>query len=359
MMEKIQVLVTGVGGGGIGEQIMFALRTAETPYRIIGTDMDPHSLGLHFADKGYVVPRSTDESYIIRMLEICESEGVEALIPGSEAELIKISKTREIFKDHDVLPLINADSVIELCLNKWKTYLFLKGEGFKVPTSYNLESIRPLSGMGIGLWDDEIEYPVIIKPYLGTGGSRFVFVAQTEKELNFFVQYIRRNDSEPMIQQYVGSAENEFTVGVLTSFEGDLLGSIALKRRISGRLSTLYAIRNYRDASRPLHVSTGISQGLIDDFPEVRKNAERIALKLGSRGPINIQCRVVEGESFVFEINPRFSGTESLRALAGYNAPDALIRKYVLGEELDKLSFRKGRASRGLTNHFVDRKDGV
>lgn len=341
-MKKIQVLVTGVGGGGIGEQIMFALRTAETPYRIIGTDMDPHSLGLRFADRGYVVPRSTDESYVTRMLEICQDEGVKALIPGSEAELIKISETRETFKDHGVIPLINAGKVIDLCLDKWKAHLFLKNNGFNVPESY-----LPTGEGG------KVEFPVIIKPYLGTGGSRFVFVAQNEKELNFFVSYLRRNDAEPMIQQYMGSAENEFTVGVLTSFEGDLLGSIALKRRLSGRFSTLCVLKNYRDVSRPIHISTGISQGVIDDFPEVRKNAEKIALKLGSRGPINIQCRVVEGESFVFEINPRFSGTESLRALAGYNAPDALIRKYVLGEEVDRLSFKRGRASRGLANHFV------
>ena len=353
MVLNTNVLVTGVGGGGVGEQVIFALRVAETPYRIIGVDMDPYSLGLHSVDKCCMVPRSTDESYVSRLLEICEHEKVKVIIPGSEAELIKISENREIFEDHDVTPLINADSVISRCLNKWETYLFLKEEGFKVPASYNLAAMRPLD-VGAGLWDDEVEYPVIVKPYLGTGGSRFVFVAQNEKELNFFISYLRRNDCEPMIQDYVGSAESEFTVGVLTSFEGDLLGSIALKRRLSGRLSTLYTVKNYRDAKKPIHVSTGISQGLIDDFPEVRENAERIALALDSRGPINIQCRVVDGESFVFEINPRFSGTESLRALSGYNAPDALIRKHVLGEEIEEMSFRKGWASRGLTNHFVE-----
>ena len=352
MVLNTNVLVTGVGGGGVGEQIIFALRVAETPYRIIGTDMDPHSLGLYSVDKGYVIPHSADESYVARLLEICEQERVSVLIPGSEAELVKISESREIFKDHNVTPLINSDSVISRCLNKWEAYLFLKEEGFKVPISYNLAAMRPLD-MGVGLWDDEVEYPVIVKPYLGTGGSRLVFVAQNEGELNFFIGYIRRNGGEPMIQDYVGSAEGEFTIGVLTSFEGDLLGSIALKRRLSGRLSTLYTVKNHRDSSKPLRVSTGISQGLIDDFPEVRRNAERIALALDSRGPINVQCRVVDGESFVFEINPRFSGTESLRALAGYNAPDALIRKHVLGEEVTGMNFKRGWASRGLTNHFV------
>lgn len=345
MTGKIQVLVTGVGGGGIGEQVMFALRAAKTPYRIIGTDMDTHSLGLHTADKGYVVPRSTNESYVTRLLEICEYEGVKVLIPGSEAELIKISESREIFRDHDVIPLINDGGVINLCLNKWETYLFLKNNGFSAP-----ESCLPVSTD----LRAEIGFPVVVKPYLGTGGSRFVFVAQNRKELSFFKGFLERNGCVPMFQNYVGSAKNEYTVGVLTSFDGDLLGSIAIKRRLVGGLSTLYTIKNYRDNSEAIRISTGISQGTIEDFPRIRKNAEKIALKMGSKGPINIQCRVTREGIFVFEVNPRFSGTESLRALAGYNAPDALIRRHILGENIDELKFKTGRVSRGLLNHFKE-----
>ena len=118
-------------------------------------------------------------------------------------------------------------------------------------------------------------------------------------------------------------------------------------------MSTLYIIKNYRDNSAPLHISTGISQGIIDDFEEVRKNAEKIALKLGSKGPINIQCRKAEDGINIIEINPRFSGTESLRALSGYNAPDALIRKYVFGEDIKRLGFQRGIVSRGLSNHYI------
>ncbi|GAG21532.1 unnamed protein product, partial [marine sediment metagenome] len=35
-MEKVPVMVTGIGGGGHGEQIVKALRMASTPYEIIG-----------------------------------------------------------------------------------------------------------------------------------------------------------------------------------------------------------------------------------------------------------------------------------------------------------------------------------
>jgi translation elongation factor EF-1alpha len=58
--------------------------------------------------------------------------------------------------------------------------------------------------------------------------------------------------------------------------------------------------------------------------------------KLESKGPINIQCRLTDDGVYTFEINPRFSGTESIRALVGYNAPDALIRREVLGEQIKK-----------------------
>jgi carbamoyl-phosphate synthase large subunit len=81
-------------------------------------------------------------------------------------------------------------------------------------------------------------------------------------------------------------------------------------------------------------VSSGVSQGFVDVFPEVTRTCEQIALALQACGSINLQCRLVEGQVMIFEINPRFSGTTSIRALMGYNEPDVLIRKHVLGEDI-------------------------
>lgn len=345
MSEKreVSVLVTGVSGGSIGEQIVFALKVARTPYRIVATDANPFSLGLYSTDKGYIVPKASDEAYLAKMVEICKNESVKVLIPGSEAELLEISRNKDLFQDQGILLLMNSTDVIDLCGDKWRTYVFLKNNGFNTPESH--------------LWQDgtdkiEFDYPVVIKPCVTTGGSRFTFVAQDEDELSFFVRYHRRQGHTPIVQKYVGTGEDEYTVEVLTSFEGEPLGSVVIKRRIVGGLSRLCKIKNYRVDSEPLLISTGISQGVIDDFPEIRRYAENIALKLGSKGPINIQCRMTENGINVFEINPRFSGTESLRALAGYNAPDALIRKYVLGDDIKGLSYERGIVLRGLTSYF-------
>ena len=42
-------------------------------------------------------------------------------------------------------------------------------------------------------------------------------------------------------------------------------------------------------------------------------------------GPINIQCRVVDGRPTVFEINPRFSGGIPLTIEAGADFPHMLV----------------------------------
>jgi len=102
-----------------------------------------------------------------------------------------------------------------------------------------------------------------------------------------------------------------------------------------------------------LAISSGVSQGRIDDFPEVRDPCEALAEGLDSRGPLNIQCRMHQGELVVFEINPRFSGTSLLRALAGFNEPDLLIRLHVLGEDVERgFRYRHGTVLRGLSEAF-------
>ena len=69
---KINVLVTGVGGGGVGEQIMKCLRLSALDINIIGCDMSKSSMGLKEADKGYIVPPASSVDYIDCVLGICK-----------------------------------------------------------------------------------------------------------------------------------------------------------------------------------------------------------------------------------------------------------------------------------------------
>jgi len=138
--------------------------------------------------------------------------------------------------------------------------------------------------------------------------------------------------------------------------DGQYINSIAVKRMLTGQLSIRTSVANTtgrRELGPRLVISSGISQGEIDRFPEVAETCQAIAKAIGAKGPVNIQCRVVNRVVQVFEINPRFSGTTSLRAMVGYNEPDVLVRKHLLHETVPVgFPYGKGLILRNLTEHY-------
>lgn len=348
--ESTTILVTGVGGGGLGEQIVKALRLAEGLYRIIGTDTSPISKGLGDVDVPYLLPRADNPAYVDALLDICREEQVKAVFHGSEPELRALSAARGEFASNGLFLPINPDEVIDLCMDKVRTCSFLRRNGFLVPAYLEIASVDDLDAVDF--------FPAVLKPSTDGGGSANLYLAQTREELQTFGRYLLSLVPRFIVQEYVGTPEQEFTVGVLLDMEGNLLNSIALRRTILASLGNRLKVKNRtgrEDLGPVLAISSGISQGEIGRFPEVTVPCERMALALGCRGAVNIQCRLVAGKVYVFEINPRFSGTTSLRALAGYNEPDVLIRRHLFGESiLPGFAYRSGWILRGLAESFVD-----
>ena len=345
--DTINVIITGVSGGSIGNEVMKALRLAKTSYHIVGVDVNPASLGLYQADEAYIVPPASDPEYIDILLELCEKKNARVLIPGSEPEMKIISANRQLFTKANTLTLINSACVIELCTDKWKTVDFLTKNGFNSPESVLLKNE-----------DDCIKIkkmPVVIKPSAGSGGSNLVFIAQDLEEAQFFTRYILKAGMLPIAQEYLGTFDEEFTVGVLSTLDGELVSSLAVHRRIMSGLSNRMKIKGRvgKYAGQTLAISSGISQGAIEDLPGIRLECERLAVAIGSRGPLNIQLRVVDGDVYIFEINPRFSGTTAFRALAGYNEPDILIRHHLFDESVSPVSYEYGEVVRGLVERFI------
>jgi carbamoyl-phosphate synthase large subunit len=342
------VLVTGVGGASLGEQCLKALRAASTEYRIIATDLVRESLGLSLADVACVVPPASDEGYLPEMLRLCEEHGVKAMIPTSEAELRVVSGARDRFAERGIFLPINRHELISAGDDKFEALEKIEGAGVRTPAHRAVQSIDEAASWG--------DFPCVVKPAFGGSGSANVFIAQSADELRALAGYLLGFEERVAIEEYVGDAHSEFTVAVLRDMDGGLIHSIAIRRALLGGISNRVKVPNRsrrRELGEVLAISSGVSQGRIDDFPEVRDPCEALAEGLDSRGPLNIQCRIHEGELVVFEINPRFSGTSLLRALAGFNEPDLLIRLHVLGEDVERgFRYRHGTVLRGLSEAF-------
>jgi carbamoyl-phosphate synthase large subunit len=344
------VLVTAVGGGGVGEQIVKALRLADRPYRIVGTDIDRNSLGLQEVDLPVNVPPASASEYVDTMVNICARLEVRGIFPGSEPELVALASARAALASRRVVLFANSDAVIATGLDKAKTARFLEEHGFRPPESLAVSDPEELARVPF--------LPAILKPVTAAGGSANVFVAQTRRELEHLGSWLLRDHPTVLVQEYVAGAGDEYTVGVLSDLDGVFINSIAVRRNLVPAFS-----RRSREPNRTgnptlgehLVVSNGISQGEIGPFPAVAEACERVAEALGSRGPLNLQCRLAGGEVRVFEINPRFSGTTSLRALSGFNEPDLLYRRHVEQESLaPRFAYRSCRVARGLREVIID-----
>jgi carbamoyl-phosphate synthase large subunit len=348
-MDKINVLVTGSGGGGIGEQVIKCLRLSSLNFFIIATDITEISKGKIDGDDFIVAPTATSENYIDFILTTCLQKKVKAIIPGSEIELKVYSKNVKLFSENGIQLLINSPEILRICLDKNLTSDFLNDNGFLSPLSFAISSENDLEKITL--------FPLVLKPSVGGGGSVNTMIVQNKEELKVFGKFLLGQYKEFIAQEYVGDPQSEYTAGVLSTHEGEVVDSIVLRRNIISGLGAKIKLLNTSGKSelgKYLAISSGISQGEILRHELVSKTCEEIAKKLKSVGPLNIQCRVVNEKVYIFEINPRFSGTSPMRALAGFNELEIAIRNKVLNEiNFKRLNYKVGHLVRGLNEFFV------
>jgi carbamoyl-phosphate synthase large subunit len=340
--KKIKVLVTGAGGAGtLGREIIKSFSMIPNEYDIIATNIDSTDLAINDNVKKIKILPANHPKYIDTLLKICKKENIQAIAPGSEPETLIISKNSNLFSESNIVSLTNKYDLVNLCTDKLLFSKFLTSKNITTPKTFSFNDISEKSSFN---------YPLIIKPRIGSG-SRNVFLAQNFEELSFFIKYLIKQKLDPIIQEYISGTDNEYTIGLLYCDGGKLNTSIAMRRNLHSGLSTRSTIELENNDS--LIISSGISQGLFDDFSLIRKKAEKIVAILDSDGPINIQCRIKDDELFVFEVNPRFSGTTSARSLVGCNEPDILTQFRINGQIPKKFQYKHGFVLKDFVEKFI------
>lgn len=323
---KAKILVTAVGSG-IGQSIVKSLKMANTNlgrnYKIYTGDAKSHAAGLYRGVKGFLIPPASSRQYLDFMINLCVKEGIQVLIPGCDPELPILAKNRSLFEKENILVIVSSPDAVEIGIDKWKTYKFLKENGFHYPLS--------TLGNDVEEFLRKVDFPLLVKPRMGSG-SVGLNVVRNREELDFYVN----NTEKPIIQEYLSSNDNEYTIGIVLSRSHTVLGSITMKRKLK-KGATYFAI--------------------VEDFQEIRETAERIALATGLIGSINIQLKIVNNNPVVFEINPRFSGTTATRAHAGFHGVDAVIRHYYYNENIEKMNFRNLIMIRYLNEMIITPED--
>lgn len=270
LVRAFKHALTGVGGG-----------------RVIVTDVNPLSPSVYTADRSYLAPLSTDAAYLDVIADICRTEEVGLVVPTIDDELTVFAGAVDRFAAEGVRVVVSPYETAMICNDKHATSRVLRERGVAAVETFIPEELpaRPA-------------FPLFIKPRGGRGGVG-AFAVQSPRELKFFLDYV----PDPVIQTFLDGPE--FTVDVLCDFNGTPL-SIVPRERVVIRAGVV-------DRGRTVHDSRLMALGL-----ECTR-AMRFA------GPINVQCRIVDGRPVVFEINARFSGGIPLTIAAGADFPRMLV----------------------------------
>lgn len=295
----MKILVTGAGAV-LGQAIIKSLKFSNIASQIIAIDPNPLAVGLYWADKYYLVPMAIESNYIEEIYKILEMEKPEALLVGTDVELFIFAKYKDdIRRKFGTKVLVSDTEIIEIADDKWLTYCFLKDNGFDYP-----ESCLP------GDEDNLVEsvgYPLIVKPRVG---ARSVGVSKVNSKYEL-LEAIDKVEN-PIIQECVGSDEDEYTAGVIV-FNQKSRASIIMKRDLRDG-------NTFRAYAQP--------------YSEMNRYIEKVAEKLNAYGPVNMQYRLSGGKVKIFEINGRFSGTTHFRTLSNVNEVEMCLNYILFGQEI-------------------------
>jgi carbamoyl-phosphate synthase large subunit len=331
-----RILIAGIAGASLGTEIAKCLRRAGG-YEIIGCDISPLAYGHYDSnfDGTFLVDRGV---YIEELLALCRRERIDCIIPGGDEPAVLISRSEDRFAEIGIRVCHNNAALVDRLSHKGRCFEILSAIDVATPLTATVSSADDLH---------RIPLPCIIKPATGSGGSSFVFFARSYAEAELYCAYLRNNNRIPVAQEYIPHTRGEFTVGVISRPDGSCAGAIALRRSFNSKLSVAMQGEDFV-------ISSGYSQGQIEEFPEICAVASQIAERLGSTGPLNIQGRVTGDGKFVpFEINARFSASTFLRTLAGFNEVDFYTRLSLEQTPQSELRIRPGWYLRTLIESAV------
>lgn len=264
--------------------------------KIVAVDLANNAPALFFADKKYQIPRIGDKEYLNSIIDICNKENIDLVIPTIDTELLVLSQNKKYIESKTKAKvLVSSEKVIKICRDKTNTQEFFEKNGFGVPKQIKKEDIE----------QNKVKFPVFIKPHDGSSSIN-TFKVNNVKELKFFYEYIEN----PIVQDYI--VGEEYTIDCFLDFDSNII-TVVPRKRIATR-------------------SGEIIKGKVIKQMEIIEDVKKVLNILKPIGQITIQCiKTNEGIKYL-EINPRFGGGAPMSINAGADSCSNLYR--LLNNEL-------------------------
>ncbi len=257
-------------------------------FLLYGADYINTSPASFYLEKVFKLPFKIDKKYIEKILNICEENNIDLVIPLIDPEIPLLSNYEKEFSKIQTKLLIPNKDICQKSFDKLEMSKEIRKIKVKQPKTISMNDIEKLENINTE--------NIIIKPKTGSS-SKNVFKLKKDV-VKDFIKLMNFCLDEFIIQEYI-NYEFEVTVDVFSDFEGNIV-EMCQRKRLKTRGGEVERAVTMKDK-------------------KLAKIVEKISKELKINSIYNIQFLYSNNNYYFLEINPRFGGGYPLSHKSGAN----------------------------------------
>ena len=323
---KPVIMVLGSGPIRIGQGIEFDYSSVhcvwtlkDLGYEVVIVNNNPETVSTDYdtADRLYFEPLCPED--VMNIIAVEQPVGVVVAFGGQTA----IKLTQFLDKQGVQIMGTSAES-IDMAEDRERFDELLERFNIKRPRGMGITGMQEALDAA-----HELGYPVLLRPSYVIGGQNMV-IAHNDEDVRTYMEVILSGKIENpvLVDQYLMGKELE--VDVISDGKDVLIPGVMQHIERTGVHSgdSIAVYPHFSISDKMLKVITDCS--------------EKLALSLGTKGLINIQYLIYEGELYVIEVNPRASRTVPyISKVTGVPMVD-LATRVMVGQPLAGLGYGTG-----------------
>jgi carbamoyl-phosphate synthase large subunit len=309
------IAVTGLGAL-IGQGIARSLRLGGRAV-VHGVDRKASALARDLCDTFRTKPKGDEgsQAYLAFWVDFVTRNRIDLIVPGISVDMYFLDAHRQVFADLGVKLALNTPDLIAVTRDKLAFDAAFAAVGLpRIPTAVPQDWAEAVQVLG--------PPPLLLKPKVGEGSAGIVRL----QDRTDFDYWTLKSGENWLLQQIVGTEDEEYTIGTFGFGDGTALEPIIFRRLLSRAGNT--------------------GEAEVVDNPILAQATAGIIAHFRPVGPTNLQFRMAGDTPYLLEINPRFSSSCSLRTAFGYNEADMCIDHYLLGIRPGQPVIRRGSGQR-------------
>ncbi|WP_300921187.1 ATP-grasp domain-containing protein [uncultured Dubosiella sp.] len=314
----MNILLTSVGRRAY--MVKYFKKALEENGKIFVSNSDDRSIAFKYADESIISPLIYSDEYIAFLLEFCRKKSIDIVISLFDIDLLMLARHKEQFEEIDTKVIVSDPKIVEICNDKWKTYIFLKDNGFHTPISFlHIEDVMKAISSG------KLSYPIVVKPRYGCG-SISVAIAYDEEDIRYLTKKVNEDINKTYLKYE--SALSKDKVIYQAYLEGQEYGADIIND-LNGEIQNIIIRKKLAMRSGETDIAEIVDEPVIkNELNKLGKITKHIA---------NMDCDIflINDIPYILEMNARFGGGYPFSHMSGCNLPKAII-EWSEGKPVDK-----------------------